>query len=117
RRPAAPSPRRRRPALSARPHPTHRLGDLAMRYYLGLGGSKHDFATCLVGGGTVLAAIEEERITRKKRGYGVPPDGPLAGVRYCLDLAGITMADVDAVLVNDLLEPWSYETLGKDTHV
>ncbi|GAA2832510.1 carbamoyltransferase C-terminal domain-containing protein [Crossiella cryophila] len=88
-----------------------------MRYYLGLGGSKHDFATCLVGGGKVLAAIEEERITRKKRSYGVPEDGPLAGVRYCLDLAGITMADVDAVFVNDLLEPWSYETLGKDTHV
>lgn len=88
-----------------------------MKYYLGLGGSKHDYATCLVGGGGVLAAIEEERLTRKKRGFGIPTDQGLAGVRECLDLAGISLAQVDAVFVNDLLEPWCYESLGKDVNI
>jgi carbamoyltransferase len=88
-----------------------------VRYYLGIGGSKHDYATCLVADGRVLVAIEEERLTRKKRGFGIPEDRRLAGIGYCLDAAGIRLADVDAVLVNDLLEPWCYEDLRKDVNI
>jgi len=88
-----------------------------MRYYLGLGGSKHDFATCLVADGQVVAAVEDERLARKKRGYGIPMGHTLASVSYCLDMAGVRLRDIDAILTNDLLEPWCYESLGKGVHV
>lgn len=88
-----------------------------MKYYLGLGGSKHDYATCLIAGNEIVVAVEEERLTRKKRGFGIPEDRALTGVRECLDAAGITLADVDAVLVNDLLEPWCYEPLRMDVNI
>jgi carbamoyltransferase len=77
-------------------------------WILGLGGSKHDFAACLAHDGTVVVAIEEERLARKKRGYGVD----LTKVRcidYCLDNAGLRWGDLAGVCVNDLLEPEMYE--------
>jgi carbamoyltransferase len=55
----------------------------------------HDPAACLVDGdGVVHALIEEERITRVKHGLNSYPRN---AARACLDLVGITPADVDVV--------------------
>lgn len=37
------------------------------KWYLGLGGSNHDFSACLLQNGNVEIAIEEERLTRKRK--------------------------------------------------
>nr|WP_238412151.1 carbamoyltransferase C-terminal domain-containing protein [Saccharothrix deserti] len=54
----------------------------------------------------MTSAVEEERITRKKYGYGLGPrlQRCEAGA-YVLAEGGITAADVDLVVANDLLNP------------
>lgn len=71
---------------------------------LGLGGSHHDFSACLVVDGHIVSAVEEERLTRKKYGYGLGPrlQRCLAG-DYVLAEAGLTAGEVDLVVANDLL--------------
>ena len=85
-------------------------------WILGLGGSKHDFAACLLKDGEIRVAVEEERVSRLKRGYGVDLTA-LKSIKYCLDYCGISADDVSAVYVNDLLEPQTYESLGIPTFV
>jgi carbamoyltransferase len=73
-------------------------------YSLGLGGSNHDFSACLVRDGAVVAAVEEERLTRRK--YSVGTNALLnQGWRYCLETAGIGLDDLDAVVFDDTLLP------------
>ncbi len=73
---------------------------------LGLGGSHHDFGACLVEDGQIVSAVEEERLTRKKVGFGLGPRlQRCLAADYVLDEAGITLADVDAVIANDFLNP------------
>lgn len=85
-------------------------------WILGLGGSKHDFAACLLKDGQIRVAIEEERVSRLKRGYGVNL-AAIKSIKYCLDYCGISEDDVLAVYVNDLLEPETYESLDIPTFV
>ncbi|MFF0861268.1 carbamoyltransferase [Nonomuraea sp. NPDC050227] len=61
-------------------------------YVLGIS-QVHDSAAALVADGKIVAFAEEERFTRVKH------DGrfPAQAVRYCLEEAGITLADVDHV--------------------
>ncbi|GII78470.1 carbamoyltransferase [Sphaerisporangium rufum] len=61
-------------------------------YVLGIS-QVHDSAAALLHGDTIVAFAEEERFTRVKH------DGsfPAQAARYCLDAAGITLADVDHV--------------------
>lgn len=55
----------------------------------------HDPAACLIDGdGVVHALIEEERITRHKHGLHAYPRN---AAQACLDIAGITPADIDVV--------------------
>jgi len=67
------------------PAPTHILGISA--FY-------HDSAAALVRNGDIFAAAQEERFTRKKHDERFPENA----VRYCLDAAGITASDLDAVI-------------------
>ena len=60
---------------------------------LGLSCYYHDSAAALVRDGEVLAAAQEERFNREK--YSA--DFPARAVNYCLQSAGLTMLDVDAV--------------------
>jgi len=62
-------------------------------YYLGLTSGNHDSAAALVQGGRVVAAAQEERFDRQKHSAAFPEQA----VRYCLEQAGITMADVSGV--------------------
>ncbi len=60
---------------------------------LGISCYYHDAATCLLDGGRVIAAAQEERFTRKKHDW----EFPARSVEYCLRQAGISIEQVDAV--------------------
>src|SRR5262245_16586143 len=61
------------------------------RLILGLGGSKHDYAACLLKDGELLVAIEEERVTRAKRGFGCDIRNARC-IDYCLDAVGASLS-------------------------
>lgn len=64
---------------------------------LGISAFYHDSAAALVEDGRLVAAAQEERFTRKKHDAGFPGQA----VRYCLDAAGCTPADIDHVVFYD----------------
>lgn len=81
---------------------------------LGLGGSNHDFSSCIVQDGEVLNMIEEERITRKK--YGVGLGISLArgcSIKYCLHQLKLSLEDMDLIVGNDILSKVMYQRMGK----
>jgi carbamoyltransferase len=64
---------------------------------LGLSCFYHDSAACLLRDGHVVAAVSEERFTRKKADSRFPSDA----IRYCLTEAGIDGSRLDAVIFYD----------------
>jgi len=60
---------------------------------LGLSAFFHESACCLLRGGRLVAAAEEERFSRVKH----DPRLPAAAFRFCLRAGGIGIADLDAV--------------------
>jgi carbamoyltransferase len=54
----------------------------------------HDAAACLVTDGKVLAAVEEERLTRKKHDNRFPE----LAIDWCLRQTGLDIGSVDAVV-------------------
>jgi len=69
----------------------------ASRHILGISAYYHDAAAALVVDGTISAAAQEERFTRKKN----DPDFPAQAVQFCLRHAGLTTAQLDAVVFYD----------------
>ncbi|RPI42578.1 MAG: carbamoyltransferase, partial [Betaproteobacteria bacterium] len=67
-----------------------------MTYILGLNAYHGDSSACLVRDGQLIAAAEEERFRRIKHWAGFPAEA----IRYCLDEAGIGLAQVEHVAVN-----------------
>lgn len=61
---------------------------------LGLSCFYHDSAACLVVDGKIVAAVQEERFTRKKHDESFPKHS----VAYCLNIAGIKIDQVDLVV-------------------
>ena len=59
-------------------------------YILGISAFYHDSAACLIYDGTVIAAAQEERFTRKKHDAAFPH----FAIRYCLEEAGISANEV-----------------------
>lgn len=66
-------------------------------YILGISAFYHDSAAALIHDGEIIAAAQEERFTRKKH----DPAFPANAVRYCLEYAGISLADVAVVVFYD----------------
>lgn len=64
---------------------------------LGFSAYYHDSAACLVVDGEIVAAAQEERFTRKKHDATFP----VFAIKYCLDEAKITPADLDYVVFYD----------------
>ncbi len=64
---------------------------------LGVSAFYHDSAAALVEDGRIVAAAQEERFTRKKFDERFPHHA----IRYCLDAAGVTLAEVDHVVFYD----------------
>ena len=63
----------------------------------------HDHSAALLIDGHVIAAVEEERFTRKKHAIG---NLPVNSVKFCLDFAGLKPQDVDIIAY-----PWSLKIL------
>jgi len=63
---------------------------------LGLNAFHGDSAAALVHNGVLLAAVEEERFRRIKHWAGFP----VHALNFCLQQAGITLADVDHLAIN-----------------
>ena len=68
-----------------------------MTTILGISAFYHDAASALVVDGSIVAAAQEERFTRKKH----DPDFPQHAVEYCLSEAGLTPEDLDFVVFYD----------------
>jgi carbamoyltransferase len=64
---------------------------------LGIAAS-HNGGACLLRGNRIVVAIQEERLARHKR-KRVWPANPSLSVNYCLQAAGMTIDDVDMVVV------------------
>ena len=61
---------------------------------LGISAHYHDSAAALLVDGVPVAAVEEERLSRRKNDAGFP----LAAIGWCLESAGIEPGDLDAVV-------------------
>jgi carbamoyltransferase len=73
-----------------------RSRDRAQRpWILGLSLS-HNGAACLLHGSEIIVAVQEERLTRRKRARIAPERRSLA-VQYCLDAAQLTPGDLAAI--------------------
>ncbi len=68
-----------------------------MTYILGLSAYYHDSAAALVEDGTIVAAAQEERFSRRKHDARFPAHA----IRSCLETRGIRLADVDQVVFYD----------------
>jgi carbamoyltransferase len=68
-----------------------------MKKILGISAFYHDSAAALLIDGQIVAAAQEERFTRKKH----TPDFPVNAAKYCLEYAGLTIDDLDAVVFYD----------------
>ena len=64
---------------------------------LGISCFYHDSAACLLRDGTILAAVQEERFTRKKH----DPRFPVHAIQYCLSEARIKPTDLSHVVFYD----------------
>ncbi len=64
---------------------------------LGISAYYHDAAAALLVDGEIAAAAQEERFTREKH----TADFPAHAIRYCLDEAGCTLDNLDAIVFYD----------------
>lgn len=64
---------------------------------LGISAYYHDAAAAVLRDGRIIAAAQEERFSRKKH----DPSFPASAVRYCLQEAGLTIDQIDAVAFYD----------------
>ena len=61
---------------------------------LGISAHYHDAAAALVVDGLPVAAVQEERLSRRKHDAGFP----LGAIEWCLERGGIEPEDLDAVV-------------------
>lgn len=64
---------------------------------LGISAFYHDSAAAIIEDGKIIAAAQEERFTRKKHDPGFPSNA----VKFCLQYAGATIDDLDAIAFYD----------------
>ncbi len=68
-----------------------------MKKILGISAFYHDSAAALTIGGKIIAAAQEERFTRDKH----TPDFPTNAIKYCLEEAGLSIDELDAIVFYD----------------
>ncbi len=68
-----------------------------MKNILGISCFYHDSAAAITSGGIIVAAAQEERFTRRKHDSGFPVNA----IRFCLDEAGLTLNELDAIVFYD----------------
>jgi carbamoyltransferase len=62
---------------------------------IGISAFHHDGAAALVEDGHIVAAVQEERFTRKKQDARSSENA----IQYCLDEAGLRLAGIDYVIL------------------
>ncbi|HTQ81306.1 MAG TPA: carbamoyltransferase N-terminal domain-containing protein, partial [Thermoanaerobaculia bacterium] len=72
-------------------------------WVLGISNS-HNGAVCLLHGDRIEVAIQEERLTRRKR-HLIHGSLPTLAINYCLDYAGIKASDLSLV-VSSVVGKW-----------
>jgi carbamoyltransferase len=70
-------------------------------HILGINAYHGNASAAIVSDGCLVAAVEEERFNRVKYAAGFPS----AAIRYCLNAAGITLAEVDHIAIPR--NPWA----------
>ena len=68
-----------------------------MAKILGIAAFYHDSSATIVIDGEVIAAVQEERFTREKHTEAFP----IQSIKYCLEEAGLTIDELDAVVFYD----------------
>lgn len=68
-----------------------------MKKILGISALYHDSAAVITIDGTIVAAVQEERFTRRKH----TADFPVNAIRYCLEASGCSIDELDAVVFYD----------------
>jgi carbamoyltransferase len=68
-----------------------------MRHILGISAFYHDAAAALLRDGSIVAAAQEERFSRRKN----DPSFPHQAIQACLRQAQLTLAEIDAVVFYD----------------
>lgn len=68
-----------------------------MKIILGLSAFYHDSAATLLVDGKIVAAVQEERFTRKKH----TAKFPLNAIKYCLEYSGYSIDELDAIVFYD----------------
>jgi len=63
-------------------------------YILGISAFYHDSAACLIKDGEIVAAVQEERFTRKKHDSSFPSNA----IKYCIDEANISKDQIQSVV-------------------
>jgi carbamoyltransferase len=63
-------------------------------YILGISAFYHDSAACLIKDGEIIAAVQEERFTRKKHDANFPENA----IRFCLKFANIDVELLDSIV-------------------
>jgi len=66
-------------------------------YILGISAFYHDSAAAIIEDGKIIAAAQEERFTRKKQ----DPSFPVNAVKFCLEYAGVSIDELDAIAFYD----------------
>ena len=64
---------------------------------LGISAYYHDSAACILKDSEIIAAVQEERFTRKKHDQNFPSNA----INYCLKEAGINSSELDYVAFYD----------------
>ena len=65
-----------------------------MSYILGISAFYHDSAACILKDGKIIAAVQEERFTRKKH----DPNYPYNAIEFVLKYANIKLSEVDQIV-------------------
>src|SRR5436190_16384560 len=88
------------------------MSSRAKPWVLGISSGFHNGAACLCHGTEIAVAIQEERLSRVKRGAlarrGVP-----RCIQYCLEATGKTIESIDLVVECRIDPPGSEERRGK----
>ena len=74
---------------------------MKLAYILGINHAYHESSACLLKDGSIVAVAEEERFNRKKHAKPAridnPDELPVNAINFCLEKAGITLAEVDYI--------------------
>jgi len=68
-----------------------------MSYILGISALYHDSAAALIKDGEIVAAVQEERFSRKKHDQSFPSNS----IRFCLDFESISLDELDSIVFYD----------------